>query len=287
MNEIITIDRLECPEPGVYEDVPFDEYLRWDAISASGLKNIKRSPRYFKWEKEHPGGSTPAKDFGTACHCALMEPVRWKRSYEALPPGSGVTAVVKAAKARIINCGKIPMKPADYQAVLDIVESMKDHEIAWATIRAPDNKIEVSMIWDMATPSGVVVRCKMRPDITDPITKVLVDLKSSKAAHEHSFPYEVENWGYHISAAFYLDGCEALKMPMDEYLFIAWEKTPPYEPILFRSIDRMLEAGREDYRKLIDVYGNCLTKDVWPAYPTGIVPLDLPGKYYYRKERGI
>ena len=281
-----------CPEPGVYENVPHEEYHSWNAINASGLKNIARSPAYYKHEREHPTPPTDAMILGTAQHAALMEPDKFKKIYVPVAGGSGLTKRKVEAEKR----GQVALKDSDYQAVLDIVEAMKRHETAWGLIKAPENKIELSCVVDMAAPSGAVVRCRWRPDIVDPVEGLLIDLKSSAAAHRDTFPGQAQRYGYHTSAAFYWDCCDALAAYDEEkygwmrqiyaYLFIVWEKTPPHEPILYRATERFMDAGRMEYRTLLDIYARCLTKNEWPAYPLGDVPLDLPEWYYRQKERG-
>lgn len=37
-----------CPDPGIYLDVPFEDYLQWDAISNSKLSLANRSLAHFK-----------------------------------------------------------------------------------------------------------------------------------------------------------------------------------------------------------------------------------------------
>ena len=51
-----------------------EAYHESSAIGSSDLKLILKSPAHYKYEKENPSDPTPAMQFGTACHQALLEP---------------------------------------------------------------------------------------------------------------------------------------------------------------------------------------------------------------------
>ena len=78
-------DILPTFTPGLY-DIGIEEYLaERDHISSSGLKRLLLSPLHLQRYLLRQHESTPQLDFGTAAHCALLEPERFAREYVALP----------------------------------------------------------------------------------------------------------------------------------------------------------------------------------------------------------
>lgn len=278
----MTLTTIEIPAPGIYDDIPHEDYLRWPAASASRLSDIKRSPAYCRWRIENHQPPTTAMVLGTAIHMAILEPERFEKTYALRPPGDARTKIVKIAKARLEAEGKTVLSPADWEMVRGMAESVSRHEIGTGFVRATGNKIEVSCTWNAVAESGFEVTCKIRPDILDPEIKVIVDIKSCIHAHPASFPKVIYDMGYHRAAALYLDGIRELGIDCEHYLFLAIEKTPPYEVALYDLEQSAIEAGRDDYRRQLDLYGRCLTKNEWPGYSTDPIRVGLPGWAYTR-----
>ena len=69
------MDSLPVPPPGEYENIPFHDYLRWDAPSKSSLMAILSSPLHYA-EARNGLGIEPTDEMvlGAAGHVALLEP---------------------------------------------------------------------------------------------------------------------------------------------------------------------------------------------------------------------
>lgn len=77
-----------------------DPYAAIEALNWSTLKHIAVSPRMLKWRTEHPRPETPALRLGTAIHCAILEPERFKADYISEPDfGDLRTNAAKAKRA--------------------------------------------------------------------------------------------------------------------------------------------------------------------------------------------
>lgn len=62
------------------------EYLRIQShVSSSGLKQILRSPDHFRRYLNRKEESLPYLDLGTAVHCAILEPERFRHEYVPIP----------------------------------------------------------------------------------------------------------------------------------------------------------------------------------------------------------
>ena len=80
------------PAGTIQRDIPAEQYhqRRLDEASASGLKQLLRSPAHFKHWVANPDDdkASPALTFGKALHCATLEPDVFLRTYAVVPSGS-------------------------------------------------------------------------------------------------------------------------------------------------------------------------------------------------------
>ena len=72
--------------PGVYEDVPFERYCRWNAVNVSSLKQMNICPARFKasWDGLLHHESKPLR-FGRLVHAGQLEPLTLIQRYAVMP----------------------------------------------------------------------------------------------------------------------------------------------------------------------------------------------------------
>ena len=61
-------------KPGIYEGIPFDDYLKIDAVSNSLLNEFRSCPARAKYYMDNGSVSTEAMNMGSALHTAVLEP---------------------------------------------------------------------------------------------------------------------------------------------------------------------------------------------------------------------
>ena len=83
-------------------------------------------------------------------------------------------------------------------------------------------------------------------------------------------------FGYAIQAAFYVDVAQALDGNKRDFYWVAVEKEAPFAVAVYKASDAMLEHGRREYRKAIELYKECAAMDLWPAYSQQVQTLELP-----------
>ncbi|MEO2024286.1 MAG: hypothetical protein ABGZ23_00225, partial [Fuerstiella sp.] len=76
---------MKTPAPGIYHDVPFEEYCAWDAINNSSLAPALKSPRHYKHGLDNPRDDTDAFRFGRLCHAGRLEPAAVLDRYIVMP----------------------------------------------------------------------------------------------------------------------------------------------------------------------------------------------------------
>ena len=105
----------------------------------------------------------------------------------------------------------------------------------------------------------------------------IVDLKTCYDARPEQFCKSALAYQYQVQAALYVDVAEAIDGKKRDFYWVAVEKDAPYAVAVYKASDEMLEHGRQQYRKAIDLYKECAALDLWPAYSQQVQTLELPG----------
>lgn len=118
------------------------------------------------------------------------------------------------------------------------------------------------MVW-IDPETGVL--CKARYDVLTPKIRLLLDLKTSRAARPELFPRQIQNYRYYQQGAFYVDGARVLGLGVEHFGIAAVEATAPFEAYAYRLKSTDLDAGRLAYRPLLELYQRCVAEDDWPG----------------------
>lgn len=268
-------------KPGIYQGVPNEAYHAGPGISKSGLWTIHtKSPAHYKFPPQKDEDSTQAKaakDFGTACHIAILEPADFEKRVFRGPAdrrGNKWTDAEEFCRSE--------KKTLLIASAYDDVIAMRDavHADAWinSVITGGKPEIEASGYWiDPAT--GELCRC--RPDFYRADLKIMLDLKSTQSAHPDAFARAVDNYGYHAQEAHYSDGWRALGREVDGYVILAWEKQSPYAFAVYELPPSIVEEGRAIIRRSLDRYSQCRKAKRWPSYGEGVQELSFK-RWHYR-----
>ena len=262
-------------KPGIYEDMPFADYLAIDAVNASTLKYFARSPAHAREYMQHPPAPTPAMDFGTAAHVAILEPHRLDDEYIVAPVCDRRT---KAGKA--VWSGFESM--AANRTVMTEIESTKllsmqiaiDRNTASRELLEAKGKTEVVAIW-IDGPTQLL--CKARIDLLvhhEPWT-VIADLKTTQNASAGQFAKDAINYGYDVQMAFYESGLYTLDPRIRRCVIIAIEKVRPHAVAVY-DMEAFAETGRAKMRRFLTAYAKAGDADEWTGYPAGIQQLAIP-----------
>jgi hypothetical protein len=257
----------------VLKNLNMAEYLATEAISKSGLDQIAKSPAHYQaWLRDKPEPTT-AMVFGSALHCALLEPERFHGVYVQSPKFDRRTNAGKAEAAdwEKSNAGKIPLSPDQWQTLHEMQDAFHSHKLISGVLGGA--QIERCAFW---TDQETGVLCKSRPDIVTSDGLVL-DLKTTEDAAGPAFSRSAWNYRYHVQAAMYLEGVsQALGKKHEAFLFIAIEKTAPYAINVHMADQVFVGTGREHMRRDLLRYAECLHKNQWPGYPQEVQTLTLP-----------
>lgn len=267
-------------KPGIY-DMSEDEYHASEGISRSGIMLLKRSPAHFWYKYINPEKqkekTTPAKIFGNAVHTAILETNSFFNRYCVLPKLDRRTTKGKEqfSEFSAVNIGKIILTEEEYSEIKKICSSINKTEIPRELVDGA--KYEKSIYW-IDKETGIL--CKARPDIWH--SNMIVDLKTTKDASFRSFSRDTFSYGYHIQLAMIQEGIrETTGYNMENFISLAIEKEEPFIPATYQIDEAVIEAGRNEFKKYLILYKECLEKNQWNPY--AIRKILLPN-YYLNNE---
>lgn len=246
----------------------FNEFRSY--LSSTDIRRLLRSPAHFK---NPTPVDTAATRFGTLVHAFVLLPHVAEARYRPRADVDGRTKEGKAVRdweaSLTAQQGIQFVNRADYDAAVSIATSVRSH--LGATSLLAGGVAEISGVID----GFCDVNARIRPDyLTD---GHIVDLKTCQDARPDAFVRSVVNYGYEVQAAYYLDVAEAIDGKKRKFYWCAVEKDAPYAVTVYEASDAMIERGRAQYKRAIELYLECAALDLWPAYSQQIQQLELPG----------
>ena len=277
--------------PGVYAGIPNDVYHGREeicpapSISSTGIKTILgETPRHYY----HGSGLNPvppiekerkskALGFGGAAHDWVLEgDAAFLAKYEIVDDDwDRRSNARKEQEAEAIAAGRAILKHGE----LDQIRAMK-REIE-ASIAGPmlvGSQRELTMAW-IDRETGVW--CRVLYDaihLPRPAPVWMVpDYKTAESGAPDDFARAINNFGYHISAAMYLEGCEhAHGDRPDVWLWCVQEKAEPFDVAVYQCDSETLEYGRLLFRRGLRKFADCLASGRWPGRGEQIRVAGLP-----------
>jgi hypothetical protein len=254
---------MKPPKPGIYEDVPFDEYCCWEAVNNSSLGPALKSTKHYLAHLATEREPTDALRFGSMAHNGVLEPTAILDRYVLVPDNFGDDIrnadgsapknlrATKAYKQKIAEFEAAHMgrevihDRREYERLVGLVSAVRDHDRA-VTYLTRKGLVECSMIWvDVET--GLT--CKGRMDHWSPKYGRITDLKTTRDAAD--FERSIARFGYDRQAAFYVDGLRSLGYDVAEFAIVAVESEAPFAVRAAPLHEDTLADGRELYRKAL------------------------------------
>lgn len=274
--------------PGIHDGISAEDYHGREicdapSISSSGLKTIiDRSPLHYWWNSplnpNRPAESTKRHfAIGKAAHDILLLESRWPERYHVLPATFNARATKEQAaqhaeRDAAIEAGMTILRHEDAQVAEAMAAAIRRNKFAAAALT--NGQPEQTLAWqDKET--GVWLRA--RPDFLPAKRLFIPDLKTAADASPDAFRRAMASFGYHQSAALYMDGIEAVfgQRP-SAFFFIVVEKEAPHCVALYQIPEDDIHRGRMLNRKAIQTFADCLSRDRWPGYADDVTPLPLP-----------
>jgi hypothetical protein len=275
--------------PGAYSAaiVPIERYHGAEicpgpSISATGLKTIaSKSPLHY-WHGSALNPNRPAQSdkkhfaMGRAVHDTLLLGDRWPDFYYITPAGFDRRQSVKQAEAiaaadAAIASGKTVLTADDAETVRAMAASLRRN--AFATAALSNGEPEMTLAW-IDKETGVW--CRARPDFLPHKRKIIPDVKTAADASPEGFSKAISSYGYHIAAAHYMAGIEAIygERPA-HWIHVVIESAAPFDTPIYELPAEDIEIGEDICRRALRTFADCLAADRWPGYAADIVPVGL------------
>jgi hypothetical protein len=259
-------------EPGIYGGIPNADYHADPALGSTSLKTLAtKTPAHYQWDKAHPKFSD-AFTLGTAAHSLILEGST--ADIVVVQADNWLTKDAKVAKAEALAAGKQPLLTKEMAQVTAMRDAVMAHPVARELFTG--HQAEQSVFWEE---DGLALKC--RPDAWKP--GILIDLKTTRSADPNEFGKTAHEFGYHQSAAHYIDGVKAATGEELPFHFVLVEKTEPYLVSVVELDVEAINIGRQLNDRAKRIYRECQASGNWPGYPTAEL-ISLPMWAVYKAE---
>ena len=274
MNDKITIS------DGIYQDIPFGDYLRWDRMSKSVLGYGRKSMFTLKAKVDGviPDKRTDAMDFGTAFDCKLLTPKLFGETYTVAETCCAIKKNMDQCKNNGTvrydgqwSCGVHKPKDVEFDVINALSQPDWDkangmHAVVMShpivQVFRKEGGCQTSMAWTDPG-SGIKMRGRLDKLVTAK-RPLIVDVKTCASLDVHDLSRDYIKFGYHIQNASYRAGMKILTGIEHDMIFVYAEKEPPYEVAVFRPDTDTINLGILDYHNLLGRWANCLKTGVYP-----------------------
>lgn len=270
-------------DAGVYRNLTRDQYESIDALNQSTIKiAYEKSLAHARWELMHPSESTPAQMEGNAFHTLLLEPALFEKRFAPMPVNdqgdrlSRRTKVGEAAWAKfeLEHPEAFPIKPARIEEMRIIRERIMMHPTARRLIEDASMR-EFTAVWKHPIHG---FRCKAQIDL---LTKwngwtVICDVKSALDASPGGFSRAAANYGYMVQAHWYTEGLYEIARADRRFMFLAFEKDPPYAVCVHELAADFMIEGRHRCEVVSRKWAKAIDTGKYPAYPNEPQTLGSP-----------
>ena len=246
-------------------DVDNEEYdADTSCVSSSSLKEfLDWVPTY---HQRYVLGTLPRREpsesmtLGSAIHCAILEPEKYRDQYCTAPVCDRRTKEGKATWAEFCegNADKIILTADQDEAVQGARKAVNAHAIRPYIESA---LVERAYRW-INRRTGVW--CKCRPDAQSKYGEYTIDLKTVSSLSEKKLMSQAADLRYHMQAALYIDGInEVTDGNAGAFLHVAILTTPPYGVVVYRLGEVSIQHGREMYQDGLKRLVECRMSGDW------------------------
>lgn len=282
----VTKPRGPVPRVGIHPNVPFEQYVAWDALNHSTLKVMGDSPKHFKYARDEAEPySSDALRFGTLMHTLLLEPERFAEITAPAPinekTGKPFGMETKAwAEYAAEHPGKILVGEEELARLRIMAREIRKHEDAKVLFEEASQR-EVCIVWDCPVTG---VRCKGRVDLLISLGDkkyIRADLKSCTSARISDLESSLTGLAYHTQDAFYAMGMEALGLKSSS-MIIAAESARAHDVVVYEINDETRIAANTEVNEWLADLRRCNETDHWPGYAERLIQIGAP-LWYFKK----
>jgi PDDEXK-like uncharacterized protein DUF3799 len=281
---------MKIDKPGLYKGMLAEDYFADPCPEPSfsqsiGKILIDQSPLHAK--QAHPRLAQPidgddeeaekydkAKAIGNACHLIMMG--RGKRLSIIDAPNFKAKAAQTDKQAAIL-AGDEPILRKHYNIAhaMSLAARLQFISIPGCdqAFKLGDGEVVIANVED-----GIWLRSMI--DWITPDLREVWDLKTSgMSASPYATGKLMASAGWHLQAAMHeriLDALDPVGAGRRRFFYVCQENEAPFALTVNEIGEAALTIGRKQIDYAIKMWAHCLTKNVWPAYPSRIIRPELP-----------
>ena len=257
-----------------------EEYNALPGVRWTHLKAMRRSPRHYRAAVEAPPEDKDAYRLGRAVHCAVFEPLEYRRRYALWDGGRRQGKVWDEFAANCAMANLTPLTRDQWVRSEQISNAVRFCPLVAPTLE--DGQAEVVVRWkDEKTGLSL----KARVDWVAP--GMVLDLKTSRHAGDaRLFASSSWTFGYAHQMAYYARGLRATGHATEEARLVAVEPEPPFDVAVFRLSEDLLWKADQDLDALLLRLAQCQESDAWPGTAAEVQVLEAP-RWAFADEEGM
>lgn len=239
----------------IIKNLSFEEYQKIDAVNFSTLKNIARSPAYYRFIKDVVK-STRSMDIGRAVHMMLLEPSVFDNSvsvYHGTRRGSAWECFKDE------NKGKEILRPSELETAKRMVESVLFHPFAGHIFLDHDSSTETTLLWH---DPNTGLKCKARLDLIQ--DGRIVDLKTTSDPSPWEFTRSAVRYRYFTQFAFYLHGYYIITGERPEMMCVAVGNNGAHETVVYNVSNEAINHGNVEFTAMLEKLVECSESGQFP-----------------------
>jgi len=245
-------------------------YRAADGLANSDAQMIEKNPGNFIWAKTAPrnGAKSKTTDIGTALHCAILEPEKYK-DHIVVSEFKGRTAKGFELEQKE-NKNKVVLTKDEYDQVNLMAKSVLSHPSAKSVLDLVGDCESSVFVKDKET--GVNLKCRPDKDAVQS-SGVVIDVKTTASIDDWRSDKEWINplykFNYGHGASFYMDVLEQhYKTEIDSFIFLVIQNSVElgrYPVAVFQiSRSELIELGFwERHRANISEFSRCKKDNDW------------------------
>jgi hypothetical protein len=260
-------------------DITFAEYRKIKALNPSTLVHGRVSMKHLLHAWNNPGEETDDMRIGTLTHMLCFEP---DRVLDEVAVWDGVRRGKEWVSFQAENAGRLIMTEKQSEAAAAVAQSVVKHPLV-------QRYIEQGLFEYTVQTVEHGLRCKGRIDWigTTPGFNCLMDLKTCRDARAYQFGASAASFGYHVKMACYWRWFrETTGKDPGKVLFVAAEKKPPFDVVVYEMSEHQLEEGWKIASGIIERVAECVETGHFPGIADDLQQLELPA-YAYSGEMDV
>lgn len=258
------------------------DYHANPAISHSKLEVFRQRPALFKRryiDQAIEAESSDALTFGSALHCAVLEPALFGESYVVQP------AEIKQRRGKAwaefeasVPAGVDILRPAEMELIDTLVAQVAGNGAAMDLIGSKGALVESSFRTE-GSEWGVAMQC--RPDVYNPsgcefsaMVPYLADVKTVESFDR--FGKQFYDLGYFRQSPFYRGVIERVRGAVvpQRFFYIVVEKQEPHGVTVLEVDGLAMSEGQKEVDEALQRLGRCFASGDYPNLPeTGYIGL--------------